>query len=333
MTADWATADYYALLDVPQNASPEALKRAYRRMAHLHHPDANPDDPEAPDRFRRVAEAYAILSDQDQKGAYDRLGTPEYRSRTPDAPDLPSVEDLISASGAILGRHIITPITVPLEHVVKGASVTVEADDLAPVEVDIPAGVEDGDIVRIEGKGRIENGVAGDIIVIVNVPRHAFFSREGDDIRSSREVNVSDLALGTAVSVSTLHGSTTLPIPPGTQPGQVFVIEGFGVRYPDGRSGDMIVQINASSSGDSKRADDRNSFAGLVDVLDGDDVEVIPTVGTPFNSDVHEVAGKVEPGEGRLVVTGEIRRGYRVKGQVIRPAMVTVTRQVGCHES
>lgn len=239
----------------------------------------------------------------------------------------------MAASGAILGRHIVTPVTVPLEYAVRGTSISVEVEDQEPVEVAIPPGVEDGDIVRIEGSGHKEHDIVGDMIVIVHVPKHAYFTRDGDDLSITREVNVSDLALGMTVTVPTLHGSTQLTIPPGTVPGQVFELEDFGVRNPDGRSGSLHVRIEASSGGVAKGLVDKGSFADLVDILDEDDVEVIPTVGSPFNSSVHEVVGKVEPGVGPLVVTGEIRRGYRVRGQVIRPALVTVTRKGASLES
>ena len=327
MTREWATTDYYALLEVEPDVDPDVLKRAYRRMAQVHHPDANPGDPGAADRFRRIAQAYAVLSDLAQKAIYDRVQAKEYRSRTPDAPDFPDVDELIAASGAILGRHIVTPLTVPLEHVVKGAAVTVEVDGLDAIVVDIPPGVEDGDIVRVEGLGRVEDDVTGDLIVIIHVPRHAYFVRDGDNLHVSREINVSDLALGVRVSIPTLHGPTALQVPPGTQPGQIFELEGYGIRYPDRASGVLNVRIEASSGGIASAPADKGAFAGLMEILDDDDVEVIATVGSTFNSEVHEVVGKVEPGNGPLIVTGEIRRGYLVKGQVIRPALVTVTRK------
>ena len=331
MSSDWAAADYYALLEVTPEVDPEELKRAYRRMAQIHHPDANPGDPDAAKRFQAVARAYAALSEGGQKVASDRETV--YRSRTPNVGDLPEAEDLDAAAGAVLGRHIVTPLTVPLEHVVKGAAVMVEVPEMHPIAVDIPPGVEDGDIVRIEGKGRIEGGVAGDVLLILHIPRHPYFERDGDDLTVTREVNVSDLALGTTVSVPTLHGTTQLIIPPGTQPGAVFELESFGVRHADGRAGALNVRIDVSAGGVAKNRADKGSFSGIVDVLNDEDVEVISTVGTSFNSELHEVVGKVEPGSGRLVVTGEVRRGYRVRGQIIRPALVTVKRQGADDES
>lgn len=73
MSSDWTTADYYSLLEVEPDVDPEALKHAYRRMAELHLPDANPHDPAATDRFRPIARAHAVLSDLDQKAVYDRV--------------------------------------------------------------------------------------------------------------------------------------------------------------------------------------------------------------------------------------------------------------------
>lgn len=326
MTADWATTDYYGLLEVSPDVDPEELKRAYRRMAQKHHPDANPGDPQAPERFRLVAEAYAILSDSLQRSVYDRVQAKEYRGRTPEAPDFPTVEDLMAASGAILGRHVVTPLTVPLEHVAAGAPATIDVEGIEPITVDIPAGVEDGDIVRVEGAGRVEDDMRGDVIVIVHVPHHPLFTRRGDDVAVARVVNVSDLALGVTVQVLTPHGVAPLDVPPGTNPGAELVLEGYGIRYADEPWGDLLVRIDATSGGVSGGHSDKGTFSGVMDVLDGDDVEIIPTVGWPFDPELHEVVGKVAGSEGRLVITGEIRRGYRVRGQVIRPALVTAIR-------
>jgi len=152
------------------------------------------------------------------------------------------------------------------------------------------------------------------------------FARDGDDLSVAREVNVSDLALGITVQVLTPHGFASLEIPAGTVPGTSFDLPGFGVRPADSEWGTLRVRVDATSGGAAKNHVDKGTFAGLMDVLDADDVAVIPTVGRPYDPDVHEVVGKVEVGDGDLIVTGEVRRGYLVKGQVIRPALVTVSR-------
>lgn len=129
--------------------------------------------------------------------------------------------------------------------------------------------------------------------------------------------------MGSEVTVPTLRGAVTITVPPGTAPGATFQIQGYGVPRSNGGAGDLYVVIEPKSN-DTMRTDARRgSFAGLVDVLD-QDLEVIPTIGHEFNPDLHEAVRLLDGGSGRLVVTGEVRRGYTVKGQVIRPALVTV---------
>ncbi|MDH3500560.1 MAG: nucleotide exchange factor GrpE, partial [Acidimicrobiia bacterium] len=108
--------------------------------------------------------------------------------------------------------------------------------------------------------------------------------------------------------------------------GSRFKIEGRGIAKPGEVRGDLFVILEPNSS-DAMREDAmRGSFAGLVDVLD-DNLKVIPTVGHEFDPELHEAVRVAHPGEGPLVITGEVRRGYTVKGQVIRPALVTVAYQ------
>jgi molecular chaperone DnaJ len=324
MSRDWVDVDFYAMLEVAPDVEPVAIKRAYRRLAQESHPDANPGDAIAEARFKDIAYAYAVLSNPRQRGLYDQMRAGADPDLVAEAAGWAEVEDLMAAAGAVLGRHIVTPITVPLAHVVKGARLTVTIDGREDEIVDVPAGVVDGDMVRLEGRGATENGVTGDIILIVHVPRHPNFERSGDDILTRHQVRMSDLSMGMTTVVPTLHGPVTIPIAPGTRAGEQLRVAGYGVRHPDGRAGDLIVTIDASAN-DRMRSDaTRGSFSGLLETIDQRDLDIIPTIGFPFDPGLHEAVGRVDPGPGRLMVTGEVRRGYRVKGEVIRPALVTV---------
>lgn len=325
MSSDWVQVDFYATLEVAPDAEQAAIKRVYRRLAQEHHPDANPGDPVAEARFKDIARAYAVLSNPRQRALYDQIragADPDEVAKA--AGGFDRLEDLAAAAGAILGRHIVTPVTVPLGHVVNGTSITVTIDGRDDVIAHIPAGVEDGETVRIEGKGATENGITGDLILMVHVPRHPDYERDGDDLTTRHKVSMSELSMGITTVVPTLHGPITIPIAPGTAAGTRLRVEGYGIRHANGRSGDLFVILEADAQ-DRMRADaTRGSFSGLIETIDEHDLDIIPTIGQHFDPGLHEAVGRVDPGPGRLVVTGEVRRGYRVRGQVIRPALVTV---------
>lgn len=325
MNREWAAHDFYGILELAPDVDTAEIKRAYRRLAQQNHPDANPDDPLAEERFKAIAIAYGVLSDPVQRDLYDRM---QIDTTAPSAAaQSDEDEDRFSASvaGAVLGRHIITSATLPLEQAARGASVVVSLDDGSRITIKLPAGVDDGDIVRIEGRGHQpqDRSAPGDLIVIVHVPRHETFERDGHDLTIRLPVALSDAAMGADVMVPTLTGPVTITIPPGTAIGSRFKIDGRGISTPDGVSGDLYVVLEAHSK-DTMRADaTRGSFAGLVEALD-DEMEIIPTVGQLYDPAVHEAVRVAPGGHGSLVVTGEVRRGYRVRGQVIRPALVTV---------
>ncbi len=331
MSRGWAAHDFYGILEVAPDVDAAEIKHAYRRLAQQHHPDANPDDPLAEERFKAIAVAYGVLSDPIQRDLYDRMQI----DKTAPKAGADGVEDeerfSASVAGAVLGRHIITSATLPLEQAARGASVVVTLDDGSRITVKLPAGVDDGDIVRIEGQGRRpeDRGAPGDLIVIIHVPRHETFERDGHHLTTRVPVALSDAAMGADVLVPTLTGPVTITIPPGTTIGSRFKIEGRGIITPDGRAGDLFVILEPHSN-DTMRPDaTRGSFAGLVEALEGQ-MEIIPTVGHPYDPAVHEAVRVAPGGHGSLVVTGEVRRGYRIRGQVIRPALVTVAySQVG----
>jgi molecular chaperone DnaJ len=324
MNAEWVELDFYAMLDVSPDVDVAVIKRAYRRLAQEFHPDANPGDANAEERFKDIARAYGVLSDVRRRALYDQVRAGADPDELAAASGFDTLEDLATATGAILGRHIVTPVTVPLEHVAVGATVRVAVDGRDDIEVAISPGVADGEIVRLEGKGNVENGVTGDLILIVHVPRHDVFGREGDHILTRHQIGVTEAAMGTTTVVATPHGPVSLTVPPGTVAGAKFSIEGYGVRHRSGHRGDLILTIEVASSDRMRPDATRGSFSGLIETLDERDLDVIPTTGQYFDPALHEAVGKVEAGPGRLVVTGEVRRGYRVRGQVIRPALVTV---------
>jgi len=333
-------ADYYELLGVDRTASPEAIKRAYRKRARELHPDANPDDPTAEDEFKQVSRAYEVLSDPDQRSRYDRFGeagvssaagggTGDFfgaggglndifdaffggaspfggggsrggRAGPPRGQDLEVVADL-SFEQAVFGsalpvtiRTAVTcdhcdgtgagsgtqPVTCAdcngsgqvrrvrqsilgqmvssgpcarcngLGQVIVTPCPTCHAEgrviEERTLNVDVPAGVDNGSTLRLSGRGAVgqRGGPPGDLYVHLRVAPHPRYERVGTDLVTEVGVSIAQAALGTTFTLETLDGDEELVVPPGTQPGRVFVLRGRGVPQVHGRGrGDLRAVI------------------------------------------------------------------------------------------
>ncbi|MDX1632525.1 MAG: molecular chaperone DnaJ [Thermoanaerobaculia bacterium] len=334
--------DYYEILGVSRDAELSEIKRAYRKLAVENHPDRNPDDPEAEERFKEAAEAYSVLSDSEKRARYDRFGHAGVSGaggRGPGPGDFdPTVfgdfADILgdlfgfgdtfggrrrsrrrrggprAAAGADLRYDVSLSfeeaafgtektLTVPRLEVCPGCEGTGSKEGKAPsrckacegsgqvrfsqgfltvarpcpqcrgegvvveepcpqcrgqrrierereIEVKIPAGVDTGARLRLAGEGEhgVSGGPSGDLFVVIRVEEHPRFHREGPHVLSEEEISYSQAVLGGEVEVETVHGTTELEIPAGTEPGSQFRLEDEGVPRIDGRGrGDHIVQV------------------------------------------------------------------------------------------
>lgn len=275
--------DYYDSLGVSRTASEGDIKSAYRKLARQYHPDRNPGDKAAAERFKEIQQAYDVLSDKKKKEQYDQFGPGfeqmgggqggfhygtsggpgGYQNIDPAA--FQSIFEQMMGGGfggdfsttgpgtgrKGRGRQRKVPQDVEQEiHVdfltaAEGGSV-----DLGRIKVDIPAGFPDGKKLRVRGQG--ENG--GDLYVIVHIRPHAYFQREGQNIVLDVPLTVAEAALGCKVDVPTLKGTVTITIPAGTSSGQRLRIRGMGLPGPSGK-GDQFCetkivlpkQLNAKS--------------------------------------------------------------------------------------
>jgi len=271
-----AQKDYYGILGVAKNADADEIKKAYRKLARKHHPDVNPGDPEAEERFKEIAEAYHVVSDPERRAAYDR--GPEQFAQEFDLSDfmrqfgggmgrggvhfgvggLGDIFDVFGAQGqrpgggarraqARPGRDV--EVTVPLQfrEAVEGAERTVRYQvqgagggvETVSTKVRIPAGVEDGKRIRVSGRGEPGDGGApsGNLYLRLEIAPHGFFRREGSDLFVEFPVTVYEAGLGATVRVPTLNGSTTIKLPDGTRSGQVIRIAGKGAPSPKPKGG------------------------------------------------------------------------------------------------
>lgn len=318
--------DYYEVLGVSRNADENELKKAYRQLALQCHPDRNPGDKKAEERFKEISEAYAVLSDPDKRAQYDRFGTvggPGF-----DVSDLgfgTIFDDLFEGffggggrtgrrTRARRGEDLQYDLQIGLEEAARGLETKIQIPRFEPcetcqgsglepgtsretcptcrgqgqvrftqgfltvartcsdcggagevarhpcrkcrgegrqrrehlLEIKIPAGIKDGDQLRIAGEGEAgtHGGPAGDLYVVIRLRPHPFFTRHGDDLLCELPLTFPQAALGAEVEVPVLGGRATLKVPPGTQPGAILRLKGKGMPSLRGRHhGDACYQV------------------------------------------------------------------------------------------
>jgi curved DNA-binding protein len=277
--------DYYKILGVERSASADDIKKAYRRLARKYHPDVSKEkDAEA--RFKEVGEAYEVLRDAEKRAAYDQLGA-NWRAGQEFRPP-PGWEDLSrgfgggdfrggSAGGfsdffeSLFGggferttrsRGFAAPgadqqavLEVTLEEAYAGARKSVRFEGGRTLEVKLPAGVTNGQQIRLAGQGGegIGGGSRGDLYLEVRIAPHPYFRLEGRDVHLDLPVTPWEAALGATVAVPTLGGRVEVKIPAGSQSGRKLRLKGRGL--PGRTPGDqfVIVQI-ATPPANSDRA-------------------------------------------------------------------------------
>jgi len=280
---DWLEKDFYKILGVDKSVSDAELKKVYRKLARTHHPDSNPDDPQAEAKFKEISEAYSVLSDPAERQEYDQIrtmaaGGPRFTSGGGGAGGFDDIfggmfggqrpggytggpsggfgdlfQGLFGEPGGgysqpVKGQDLNARITLDLATAVEGTTVSVEASSGKKIQAKIPAGVKDGQKVRLRGKGQPSpnGGKPGDVIITVGVPKHPVFSREDNHLRVVVPVTFAEAALGATIDVPTLDGERVrVKVPSGTQSGQVLRVRGRGVNA-GGKMGDLLVELKVA---------------------------------------------------------------------------------------
>jgi DnaJ-class molecular chaperone len=275
-----ADPDFYAALGVSRTASEDEIRKAYRKLARKHHPDVNPNDRKAEEKFKEISFAYEVLSDKDKRARYDEFGvqglaegfdpaqareyarwsqgarrSPSYESFTSDA-DI-DLEDLLGglfggagrrARGPMRGRDASGEIEVDFLDAVRGGEVRVQVADRGTLRIKIPPGSETGTKIRLAGQGDSGDPGAppGDLYLALKVRPHPFFRREGTDLHLDLPVTVPELIQGASVEVPTADGSVTMKIPPHSQNGRVLRLRGKGApKLGASERGDLYVKLVA----------------------------------------------------------------------------------------
>ena len=343
-----AKRDYYEVLGVDKSASAEEIKKAYRKMAIKYHPDKNPGDKEAEEKFKEAAEAYSVLSDADKKARYDQFGHAGVEGSGPDfSGGFGNLNDILNdlfggAFGGSFGgfsgfgggfggqrgqrqqrvyrgRDIRVRVKLTLEEIAKGVEKEISIEKNVPcsecggkgaknssdiktcpacqgsgqvqrvvnsflgqtvtystcqqcggegkiisnpcrscngtglvrkretIKVKIPAGVESGMQLTLQGEGHAakNNGINGDLLVVIEEHEHANLKREGNNLYYTKVISVVDAMLGAEVSIPCLDGDYKIKVDAGTQSGEVVRLRGRGLPSVNGYggTGDLYVKI------------------------------------------------------------------------------------------
>ena len=295
---DWFEKDFYATLGVAQDASEEDIKKAYRKLARKYHPDKNPGDTSAEQKFKEIGEANQVLSDPQQRQEYDAVrqmarggarfsggaggaedvfssmfgggGGSAYRTYSSGAGGQQGInlEDLLAQFGgagggfggggfssgfgggsrqraAQRGEDVEARASITFRQAVEGSEVRISDGDGQSFTARIPAGVKDGQKIRLRGKGRagFGGGPNGDMILHVSVGTDPVFGRDGDNLTLDLPVTFAEAALGATVAVPTLDGSQVkVRIAPGTPSGRVLRLKGRGIATKKA-TGDLLAKV------------------------------------------------------------------------------------------
>ena len=319
--------DYYEVLGISRNANESEIKKAYRKLALQYHPDKNPDDTVAEEKFKEAAEAYEILSDANKKSRYDQYGHAGMNGGGGFGGGGMNMDDIFSQFGdvfgggfgggrrgggqrTIKGSNLRVKMKLTLEEIAEGVKKKIKVNKLVNaegvtskscttcngqgrvtrmaqtflgnmqtqttcptcqgagkvidykpsdadanglkrqeevIEIDIPAGVEEGMQLSVTGKGNAGpfNGIPGDLIVVIEEIQHDTLRREGDNIHYDAYINFADAVLGESIEIPTINGKAKIKVEPGTQSGKMLRLKGKGLPQLQGYgTGDLFVHIN-----------------------------------------------------------------------------------------
>jgi DnaJ-class molecular chaperone len=264
-------ADPYQTLGVKKDASQDEIQKAYRRLAKKLHPDLNPGNKQAEEQFKEVSQAYDLLGDADKRARFDRgeidasgAERPRQRYYRDFAEGASSystdsgfadfgADDFLSeifgrqARGNVRmrGQDVHYRLSLGFLDAINGGKQQLTLPDGSVLDVTIPPGTRDGQVLRLRGKGRpgIGGGPAGDALIEIEVRPHHIFTRKGDDIHVELPISLREAVLGGKVSVPTPSGAVTMTVPKWSNTGTVLRLKGQGVPKRGGGRGDEYVAL------------------------------------------------------------------------------------------
>jgi DnaJ-class molecular chaperone len=270
-------ADPYSTLGVARGATEAEIKSAYRKLAKELHPDKNRDTPKAAEKFAATTNAYDLLSDKDKRARFDRgeidgdgnptspfggggggfRGQPGGGFETGGADFGDIFEGLFGGAGRRAGggggfgrgapppkgANVAYRLAVQFADAATLSPQRITLQDGKTIDLKLPAGVESGTQMRLSGKGQQGPGGAGDAIVTIEVKPHAFFTRDGDNVRLDLPITLDEAVRGGKVKVPTVDGPVMLGVPAGAASGKTLRLRGKGFTAKDGARGDQLVTL------------------------------------------------------------------------------------------
>ncbi|WP_339746919.1 J domain-containing protein [uncultured Maricaulis sp.] len=265
--------DPYKILGVAKTATADEIRKAYRKLAKALHPDANPDNKAAEERFKNVSQAFKTLSDPKKRAEYDAgqragfgpgmgaghgmgagmgggaRGPFNFRQTRQTNRGFDDIfSDLFTAQtreAPHKGADVRQTLTIDFLAAASGGKHRVKLPGGRAVEVAVPSGAADGQVLRLRGQGETPpgGGQAGDALIEIKIADHRHFSREGDDVRLELPVTLKEAVLGAKVRVPTIDGPVDLQVPPGSSSGSLLRLRGKGFASGKGKRGDQIVRL------------------------------------------------------------------------------------------
>jgi len=274
--------DPYLELGVSRGASADDIRKAFRKLAKQYHPDANPGDKAAEEKFKRVSGAFDIVGDEEKRKKFDRGeidaegreqspfgrsggfgggGAGGWSPRGPAGGQGTDGVDLNDILGEMFGRggggrnpggfggfstkgqDVRAKIDIDLEDAIRGGKKRIAFSDGRTIEVSIPKGAQDGQTLRLKGQGAAGRGGPGDALIELNIRTHAIYRREGDTLIMDVPITVPDAVLGGKVEAPTPDGNVALTVPKGSNSGQQLRLKGRGFIDASGKRGDLVARL------------------------------------------------------------------------------------------
>ncbi|MEN9222951.1 MAG: DnaJ C-terminal domain-containing protein [Thermostichus sp. BF3_bins_97] len=268
--------DYYQILGVSKDASPDEIKRAYRKLARKYHPDVNPGDQEAEERFKAINEAHEVLSDPEKRRRYDQFGQywQQGGAQAGTAAGFEGfgqygsfdefINELLGRMGSrrggfqgytpgfggfrtvdLPGQDVEASLTLTWSEAFEGCQKRLNLNG-ETITIRIPPGAKQGSRIRVKGKGQVSpfgGQQRGDLYLNLELPPHPFFRFEGEDLLCEIPIAPDEAVLGSTAEIPTPTGKVQLKIPAGVDSGQTLRLRGQGWRDPKGQRSDLRVRL------------------------------------------------------------------------------------------
>jgi DnaJ-class molecular chaperone len=260
-------------LGVSREAKAGEIRKAFHKLAKANHPDVNPGDKASEERFKRASAAFDLLGDEDKRKKFDAgeidadgrevqrgyAGRPFGQGGAPEGFEFDGVDindiigDMLRGQGRGGGRRgggfgsrggdVRAALEIDLEEAINGAKKRLSFHDGPTLDVTIPPGATDGQVLRLKGQGAPGRGGAGDALIELSIRPHPVFRRDGDTLTMDLPISAPDAILGGKIEAPTPDGPVSLTVPKGSNSGAILRLKGRGLSEANGRRGDLLARL------------------------------------------------------------------------------------------